>query len=868
MRWWQIRRRDEDLERELRSDLELEEEEQRENGLSPEDARRAAQRAFGNKTLIREQAHEAWGWARFERLWQDVRYGLRQLRHSWTFTVTVVLTLALGIGMNAAIFTMVDCVLLRPLGYRDANRIYSLNTHFLDENRSIAKIGDGDFADLAHGIHSLESVAYYNAFQDGLQTGGRTLYTDVAIASPQFGQVMGVEPVAGRLFLAGTETAQAGGTEAMVGAAFAREHFGSATGAVGQALHIEGEVRTIVGVLPDGFSFPNKTQVWIEVRPIPQSPSRSAYNQRAIGKVKPGVTARQLNAEMATLSKQLSATYPEDKSKALEAVPLQEEITSKIRPILRLLMAAVVVVLLIVCANIAHLQLVRATTLRREVTIRTALGATRLALARRAAVEVVLLALAGCVAGVMVAVPALKLLIRLAPPEIPRLGDVRLNQDVIAVSFLVSVVTMAVTALLPLWRSWRVDPASAMKQDAARGLESRGSGRLRQGLIVAEVALTLMLSVAATLLVRQLIAESRQDLGFAPEKLVMLNMHMISAPNGAADVQTLDRMVEGARGVPGVADAAAITGAPMSADIADVRYAVRGVSEFKPGVVALPDANVAGVTPNYFQTMQVPLMRGRGLSDADRDGSEPVLLVSESAARLSFPNADPIGKQVMFSWDSDPRWFTIIGVVGDVRQDSPASKPAPTFYLPIAQHPRRATDVQLMVRTHTDAATMMATITQFMLRQFPQVAVQGATMQDSIGESERAQHFRTLLFGSFAGVSILLAMTGMFGVTAYTVAQRQFEFALRLALGAQRPKVLGMVIGRTLAVAAFGVIGGVALSFAATRGIGALLGEMQAFDLVSYAVAIAVVLAIALAATVQPAWRAATVAPMRVLRDE
>jgi putative ABC transport system permease protein len=222
----------------------------------------------------------------------------------------------------------------------------------------------------------------------------------------------------------------------------------------------------------------------------------------------------------------------------------------------------------------------------------------------------------------------------------------------------------------------------------------------------------------------------------------------------------------------------------------------------------------------------------------------------------------------MFSWDGDPRWFTIIGVVGDVRQDSPASKPAPTFYLPIAQHPRRATDVQLMVRTHTNAATMMVAMSQFMMRQFPQVAVQGATMQESIGESERAQHFRTLLFGSLAGVSILLAMTGMFGVTAYTVAQRQFEFALRLALGAQRPQVLGMVICRALIMAALGVVGGVALSFVATRGVGALLGEMPAFDPVSYVVAIIGVLVIALVATVQPAWRAATVAPMRVLRDQ
>lgn len=799
---------------------------------------------------------------------RELRVAARQLRRSGSFTSAVVMTLALGIGLNASIFTMVDCVLLRPLGYRDANRIYSLDTRFLDEGRSIAKIGGGDFNDLARGVHSLESVAYYNAFRDGLETDGRTLYTDVAIASPQFGQVMGVEPVAGRLFLAGTETAQAGGTEAMVSAGFAREHFGSAAGAVGQVLHIEGEVRSIVGVLPDGFSFPGKTQVWVEVRPFPDVTSRSGYNQRAIGKIKPGITAGQLNAEMATLSRQLSANYPEDKTKALEAVPLQEEIVGTIRPILRLLMASVGVVLLIVCANIVHLQLVRATRLRREVTIRTALGATRLTLARRSGLEVVLLAVAGCAAGIMVAVPALKLLIQLAPPEIPRLGDVRLNLDVIAFSFFVSVVTMAVTALLPLWHWWRVDPASAMKQDSARGLESPGSGWLRQGLVAAEVALTLMLCVAATLLVRQLMAESRRDLGFAPERLVMLDMHMISAPNGAADVERLKQIVESARVVPGVAGAAAISGAPMSTGIADVGYAIRGVSEFKPGVVGLSDANIAGVTPAYFETMRIPLLRGRGFSDADRDGAEPVLLVSNSAVRQSFPGADPIGKQVMFSWDSEPHWFTIVGVVGDVRQVSPASNPTPTFYVPIAQHPRRATDMQLMVRTHIDAGAVTAAMAQVMTRQFPQVAIQGATMLESIGESERAQHFRTLLFGSFAGVSILLAMTGMFGVTAYTVAQRRFEFALRVALGAQRPQVLGMVMGQAAAVAALGVAGGVGLSFAVMRGVSTLLGEMPAFDLLSYVVATVGVLVIALAATIQPARRAATVEPMRVLRDE
>ncbi len=462
---------------------------------------------------------------------RDLRLAVRQLRRSMTFTVAVILTLALGIGLNAAIFTMVDCVLLRPLGYHDADRIYGLNTRFLEEHRAIPRVGGGDFSDVAERVGSIEYAAYYNAYQDGLQAAGRTVYTDIGHVSPEFAAVMGVEPLAGRTFhfTAHGKDNFKDTDEAMVSSAFAEQTYGGAAKAVGQTLKYGGKPRVIVGVMPNGFSFPDKTQVWIELPSNPSTPGRSAYNQRMVAKVKPGVTAAMLNAEMATLSKQLGAAYVDDKLKVMEAEPLQDQLVGKIKPILRLLMGSVGVVLLIVCANITHLQLVRATQLRREVTIRTALGASRGALARRAGLEVLVLAVGGCVAGVRVALPALKMLVRLAPAEIPRLGDVRLNFDVILFSFLISLVTMAATALLPLWRSWQVDPAGAMKQDAARGTESRGSGKLRQALIVGEVALTLTLSVTALLLVRQLIAESQQDLGFSPDRLVILDTHASSA---------------------------------------------------------------------------------------------------------------------------------------------------------------------------------------------------------------------------------------------------------------------------------------------------------------------------------------------------
>jgi putative ABC transport system permease protein len=694
---------------------------------------------------------------------------------------------------------------------------------------------------------------------------------------------MGVEPVAGRLFLTGNNSLT-DPEETLVSAGFARQQFGSAAQALGQTLKYYGKLRVIVGVLPDGFSFPGKTQVWVEGPSAPDVANRTSYNQKAVVKAKPGVTAEQLNAEMATLSRQLEATYPEDKQKAMEAVSLQEQLVGKIRPTLRLLMGAVAVVLLIVCANITHLQLVRATRLRREITIRTALGATRTSLARRAGLEVLLLAVVGCLAGVLVALPALTLLVQLAPREIPRLADVRLNFDAILFSFLISLVTMSLAALLPLWRSWKVDPAGAMKQDSARGQETRGAGRLRQGLIVGEVALTLMLSVAAVLLVRQLIAESKQDLGFSPERLVVMDTHLaphisnpapsqneryaVASADGQADVAGLNAMLMRLRAVPGIDRVDAISSAPMSPAGSNVSYAIKGRSDFKPGVADLPDANIVATTPGYFATMGIPVLRGRGLTEADLATSEPVVVISESLARQQFAGQDPIGKQIKCGWDYLEGWITIIGVAGDVRQDSPASAPYPTFYTPLTQHAHAATDMQVVARTRADAGATSVMLSKFMKENFPEVAVLSATMRENVGESARAQRFRTLLFGSFAGVSILLAMTGMDGVTAYTVAQRRFEFALRFALGAQRGQVLGSVLQRALTVAGIGVVSGVVLSLALMRVMSSLLGQLPHFDAVAYGASAGGVLVIALVATLQPAYRAATVEPMQVLRDE
>jgi putative ABC transport system permease protein len=820
-------------------------------------------------------------------MFATVRHALRSLRRSPAFALTVIATLGIGIGLNAAIFAVVDNVLLRPLGYRAADRIVGLETHFVDENRSIPALGGGDYRDIVSQVKGLESTAYYQSFADGLSLNGTAVYQPIALVSPRFMEVMGVVPIAGRLF----HGEDGSGTDAMVGEGFAREHFGSAQAALGKEFQFDGKLRTIAGVLPEQFSFPGKTHVWMETSATPENLSRTAYNQHAVGKRRESVTDDQLAAEMAAFSVQMQRAYPEDRLKTLKAVPLQEVIVGKIRPTLNLLMGSVAVILLILGANVTHLQLVRATRQMRAVAIRTALGAGRWALAGRALVEAVLLAAAGSFVAVLIAVPAIKLMIHAAPASLPRLGDVRLNGDVFLFAFAVSFMVMAATALLPVWRSWQVDPTAAMRQDAARGTESAGALRLRNGMVVIEVALTLTLSVLSVVLARQLIAQSKVDLGFAAESLVTLDSHIVGGaslpdfprertPEAAAAYQAaalpvfqgrlnrLDAVLQVAAQVPGVISVAAIEGAPMGFDGSNLSYVVRGRQVFSESTEHMPVANIRPVTPGIFATMGIPLRKGRMLNAEDRLGAPPVLLIDETLARAVFPGEDPIGKQIMCGYDSLGEWWTIVGVVGAIHNDSPGQAPQPMFYVPVAQHAGAATDMQIVVRTALEPGAMVETLRKRLHETHPEVAIKATTMRENIGETQRSDTFRSLLFGSFAGVSILLAAVGMYGVTAYSVAQRKFEFGLRVALGADRPQLFTMVLRKALGFAAVGVVLGVALSLGLMRVLASVVGKLPAFDPVAYGMASLAVLGIAVLAMFLPARAAANVDPMTVLRSE
>lgn len=818
-------------------------------------------------------------------MFATVQHAFRSLRKSPSFTLTVIATLAIGIGLNAAIFAVVDCVLLRPLGYHDADRIVGIQTHFVDENRSISRLGGDDYNDLARQVKGLEATAYYQSFSDGLSLNGNALYLPVAVVSPRFLEVMGVQPVAGRLFHGSDTNAY----DAVVSESFAQEHFGSSAAAIGRQIDYGGP-HAIVGVLPEAFSFPRMSHVWMEESAVDFS-SRTSYSNRVVGKRRADVTSSQLAAELATFSSQLQHAYVEDAHKTIEAVPLQEQIVGRVRPMLNLLMGSVGVLLLIICANITHLQLVRATQQLRAVSIRTALGASRGRLALRALAEASLLAAGGSAAAVLLALPTLRLLVRLAPTDLPRIGEVHLNAEVFVFSFLLSLFVMAVTALLPVWRSWHVDPSTALRQDAARGGEGRSSLRLRDGLVVAEVALTLTLSVAAILLTRELIAESHQDLGFKAESLVTLDTSDIKAPElpdypkdrsaaGMAAYQAaalspkehrlarLHGVLDSLSEVPGVVSVAAMNGAPMGFWASNVSYAIKGRQVFTAAAEHLPSAEIRPVTPELFTTLEIPVLRGRALDANDRMDTPPVLLIDATLARTIFANDDPIGKQIMCGYDDVEGWWTIVGVVGAVHSESPGVAPQATFYVPLAQHPAPAANLQFVVRVSGSPAAMAESLRKSLARSHPEIAVKATTMRDNIGETQHQDRFRDLLFGSFAGVSVLLAAVGMYGVTAYSVAQRRFEFGLRVALGADRPQLFGMVLRKALMFAVAGVVLGMGLSLGLMRVLASVIGRLPKFDPVAYALASVVVLGIAVLAMFVPARAAANVDPMTVLRSE
>jgi len=852
-----------DFDEEMRAHLALEADALKSEGLSDEEAQRHARVAFGNMQAAHEQFYLKSRVEWIDNLVRDVKFAVRQLVRHPAFALTAALTLALGIGANTAIFTVAESVLLAPLPYANPGRLALLETHWTDSGHTAPRMTGPDAVDGRTQAKGLEAVSMFAGGNEGVELRGHATYTEVTWTDENFARVFSLRPIAGRLF-SNAESHSA----ALVSEQFARDNFGGAQAALGQILHIESEAIEIVGVVGGGFNYRGKTEVW-EAFPLKaDSTSRTAFNYRAVALLAPGTTFKQAQAELDGLSQRLQTLYPADnRAKVIEAVPLADAITGSARPTLLLLWGTVGIILLIACVNLTHLQLVRAMERQRETAIAKALGASRWQVTRPAIVESLLLAAMGAAAGVMLAVPAVRILVAMAPKELPRADEIHLNGWVLAFTVGIAALTALAAAVFPAMRAAKVQAAEALKHDASRGMTRRGTATLRDSLVIAEVAATFVLALGAGLLLRTMAALMTRDMGYQTRQLLVVDA---DAPAHTDDdyrrvLQQNDQMFAELGSMPGVERAAGVMGLPTGPYGSNGYYQTRGGFQFDPA--HQPSAIFTVASAGYFDTMGIPFKRGRDFSAADTYFSPFVAIISESLARQSFGDADPVGKQIQCGLDSD-KWMTVIGVVGDVRQDSPADKPGPVLYIAMPQHSVFANQIHIVLRTRVAPLSIMNAVRARIAHINPLIAMKFTTMDAMVNDSITVQRFRAVLITLFAGAGLLLAMLGVYGTTAYSVAQRTVEIGIRMAFGADRGKILGTILRHAAVLALSGIVAGLVVSLLLVRLVAAMLVDVHPIDPLSMSVAAALLLLTALAASSAPAWKATHVNPIQALRAE
>ncbi|MGA9670740.1 MAG: ABC transporter permease, partial [Terracidiphilus sp.] len=844
-------RRNGETAEELEHFLDMAIEERRRDGQSAQDAARSARIELGSLAAAKDTA-QSYGWENHvHSIARDLRFAARQLWRHGAFTASVVVTLAIGIGANTAIFTVVQSVLLTPLPYKNADRLVHLDTHWSNTGHDTPRMTGPDAIDAREQVRSFEAVSLYFGGNEGVQLRDHGVYTTVTWVDRNFARVFDLQPIAGRLF-DDTEAHRA----ALVSEHFARENFGSAQAAVGQVMHVETEAIEIAGVLPNGFDFPDQTEVWEAASLQPDSHSRTAFNYRVVGLLRAGVSFSSAQAELSQFGQRLQAAYPaENRNKEFVAVPLKDEMTGYARSTLLLLWGGVTIILLIACVNVANLQLVRSLERQRELAIRRALGSSRWQVMRPVLLEGLLMALMGGVGGILLAWPAVRLLVANAPRELPRAAEIHLSLPVLAFTLCVSILTAVLFSLVPALRAAKVDPAEALKQNILHGMNSKRSTALRNSLVVAEVAATFVLAVAAGLLLHTMMELTARDMGYDTRQLLVVDADVPAHTDEDYHraIQQFNEMFTKLSAIPGVEHAAGIMGLPTSEYGSNGYYETQGGLSFPVDDKPWALFNVA--SPGYFRAMEIPMKRGRDFGADDTDKSAMVAIVSESLARQSFGDADPVGRQIRCGLDTD-KWMTIVGVVSDVRQSSPADKPGPALYMPMTQHPGYANQIHIVLRTHVKPLSVMSAAQRTIRGVNPLAALRFTTMDRMVSNSVAAHRFRAVLTVGFAVVALLLATMGVYGTIAYTVTQRTFEIGIRMAFGADKFVILLDVVKSAAWLAVWGIGVGLALSLMLTRSLTAMLADVRPADPASMGAAAVILMATALLAGLVPGWRA------------
>ncbi len=868
------RRRERDLDRELRLHLELEIESNLKAGMAPAEARRAALARFGGVEAVKEECREAGGTLLVESFFQDLRQGARGLRRNPGFATVAVLTLALGIGGTTAIFSVVHGILLRPLPLPEPDRLMIVWENDRVQGTHREGVSYPDYADIRGEARSFSELAVVRGNLSftlrGLGTDGEPERIAAAQVSRSYFPLLGVEPVVGRGFA--PEEEQAGRHRvAVLSHRMWTSRFGADPGVVGKGLLLDGETYTVVGVMPPEAVLPGDDEMlWVPVVPGEWQTLRGVHVFVVLGRLAPRVTVAEAQAEMDGVMARLEKDHYEDnRGRGAFVAPLADELVRDVRPALAVLLGAVVAVLLVACVNVASLLLARAAARGQEVAVRSSLGAGRLHLARQLLTESLLLAVLGGAAGLLLARWGVRLLVALAPGDVPRLDGVGLDGRVVAFAVLVALATWVVFAAVPAVAASRPRPAAAL--DGSRAGAGRDRQRLRRALVVAEVTLSVVLLVASGLLLRSFHRLQDVDPGYAPRHLLAASVQLPKAkypfPQGwpVLDWPQGNRVAEEAldrlRALPGV-DAAALALYGPTDGGWTTRVLVEGRPE--PPLEQIEEAQYQPVGAGYFEVLGVRVLAGRGFTAADRPGAPLVAVVNQAFARRYFPDGEsvePVGEAIRVYGAARQ----IVGVVADVKFLGLAEEAQPTMYLPFAQNPQPRFTV--VARTAGDPSALLPDLRALMSSLDPDLALFDVTLvEEALAGSLAQRRFTLVLLAVFAGVALLLAAIGIYGVVSYLVSQRTREIGVRMAVGATPGQVLWLVVGGGLPLVLTGLALGLAASLASSRFLSALLFRVGVADPVTFAaVGVAVALA-ALGACWWPARRAARIDPQAALR--
>jgi putative ABC transport system permease protein len=803
---------------------------------------------------------------------QDIRYAVRRLIKSPGFSIVAILTLALGIGANTAIFSVVNAVLLRALPYSEPDRLVQLfNSRGNNPRFPVSAPNYLDFREqkqLFTGVAAFDDTRGYNL----VGIGDPARLTGAAV-SAEFFDVLGTQPTLGRGFRAEENEPGAGGVVVLSNGIW-QQYFGSDPSVIGRNISLSGVVHTVVGVMPAGFDFPRQSALWTPLEYDAQfrdDSNRGSHYLGVVARLRPGVSAERAAAEMRGLGDRLATEFPQLANSSATAVPMREVIVGSIRPALLILLGAVGLVLLIACANVANLLLARAAAREGELAVRAALGAGRRRLMRQLLTESMILALAGGLVGLLLAFWGTEALGAIQPRGIQQLGEVRVDTTVVAFTASVALLTGILFGLVPALQVTRSDLAGSIREGARGALSGRSGKRLRNGLVVAEMALAVMLLAGAGLLIRSFVGLTSVDPGFQPQGVLSVELSLPggSYPDAESARQFYSRLHERLTGLPGVTSAGAVSTLPLGGRGSMAGFFPADGEAPRPG--EMPVAHIIQATPDYFRALGVPLRRGRLFTPADRAGAPVALLLSESGARRIFRGEEALGRSVALTFGTEeyPNGITgtVVGIVGNVHQKALDSAVEPEVYIPFDQAPFGSMEVVL--RTTVEPLSLAASVRAAVQEIDPELPVgKIRTVEQVVAASVAQPRFYMTLLTLFAGVALALSAVGIFGVISYSVTQRTREIGMRMALGADARSVMRSVVGGGMRLVLLGLGIGLIVTFGLARLISGMLYGIAPSDPVTLGGVVVVLGAVAFLACWLPARRATRIDPVVALRAE